>query len=115
MNRIMTGYEVGYRTVRRPEAFTKSDFFKSRLLFKILFLVGFSSVLALFYIWSRTQVVRLGYEINEYKLEPNRLRDDNKKFKMEIAMLKSPAQLKQLAENNFSMKLATPLEIEPLK
>jgi hypothetical protein len=48
MNRIIAGYEVSFHTVKKQEAYTKRDFFKKRVMLKLLVLIGFTVLLALF-------------------------------------------------------------------
>jgi cell division protein FtsB len=103
MNRIIAGYEVSFHTVKKQEAYTKRDFFKKRVMLKLLVLIGFTVLLALFYTWSRTQVVQIGYDINDYKSEQNRLKDENKRLKMEIALMRSPHMLKALAQTKLGL------------
>ena len=105
MNRIMTGYGAGFRTVKKQEVYTKRDFFKKRVMLKLLVLIGFTVLLALFYTWSRTRVVQIGYDINDVRNEQNHLREENKRLKMELALMKSPDFLEAFATQSLNMEL----------
>lgn len=60
---------------------------------------------ALFYIWSRVQIVNVGYEINRKAMLKEELLEQNRKLILEAAVLKSPVRLEELAKNDFQMKL----------
>lgn len=103
MNRIVAGYQLGGHSVRRQTAVTKWDFFKTRLVFRLIVLGAFMVGLSLFYIWSRVQIVQTGYEINEIKKQQRILLEEGKKFQMELSLLKSPERVKKVAENTHGM------------
>ena len=105
MNRVITGYQVGTRLGGKQTTFTKLDFLKTRFVIKLLFLGAFVVSLSLFYIWSRIQIVQLGYEINEYKHEQMLLLDESKKLKIEASLLKSPTRLQDLLNDKIHMAL----------
>ena len=105
MNRVMTTYSLGAQSVRKQSAFTKLDFLKTKLVLKLSVLGAFIVFLSLFYIWSRVQVVQLGYEINEIRHEQSLLLDQNKKLGMELAVLKSPERLRRIAQDQLGMSL----------
>ncbi len=105
MNRVMTGYHFGTPAVKKQTAYTKLDFIKTKLLIKLLVLGGFVVALALFYTWSRVQIVQLGYEINELKIEHQNLMDQNKRLTMEISLVKSPENLRNTVSQKLGMEL----------
>jgi cell division protein FtsL len=97
MNRVASGYRSRRRSVTRQNAFTKVDFLKTRMLLKLLVLLGFVVLLSIFYVWSKVRIVQMGYEINEYKYQQVVLQDQNRRLKMEYAWLVSPDRLKAFA------------------
>ncbi len=104
MSRVYTPWAMEAPVIRRQRAYTKEDFLKTRLLFKILFLVAFMAILSLFYIWSRVQIVQYGYEINELRGKHQVLTEQNKKLKVEVATLKSPQRIETLAVEKLKMQ-----------
>jgi cell division protein FtsL len=70
-----------------------------------LILGVFVVTLSIFYIWSRVQIVQIGYEINEYKKEQVNLEDENKKLSMEYTLMKSPKRITEFAQTKLNMKL----------
>jgi cell division protein FtsB len=47
--------------------------------------------------------VQFVYDINDYKSEQNRLKDENKRLEMEIALMRSPHMLKALAQTKLGL------------
>lgn len=115
MDRIMTGYHFGARAMKKQEAFTKLDSIKKKFIIKLFMLVVFSVGLALFYTWSRIQIVQMGYQINEYKLEQQILVDQNKRLKVELSFIKSPQHLRQAVADQLKMTLPTPDRVIEVK
>jgi cell division protein FtsL len=64
-----------------------------------------ATVLCLFYVWSRVQVVRLGYDVSKLKSEAEALNKQVSNLEIEIARLKSPARLEDVAKNMVNMKV----------
>lgn len=104
MSRVYTPYAIGSDMVHRQKAYTKKDFVKTRVLFKILSLVAFMAILSLFYIWSRVQIVQYGYEINSLNDRRMSLLEENKKIKVEVATLKAPQRIEKIALEQLRMR-----------
>jgi len=73
----------------------------------MLFFIGGS----LFYVWSRIQVIRLGYEISNAMKEERALTEANKKLRLEIATLKSYARIEKLALEELRMAKPRPEQV----
>jgi cell division protein FtsL len=90
---------------------TKPVPIKTRLLvlFSIfmLFLIGGS----LFYVWSRIQVIQLGYEISKALKEERALTEAGKKLRLEIATLKSYSRIERLAIEELQMTKPKPDQV----
>jgi len=83
---------------------------RSGLLFftlLMLFLIGAS----LFYVWSRIQVIQLGYEISNAVKQERALIETNKKLRVEIAQLKSYERIEQIAVEELKMMKPTPDQV----
>ncbi|MBI4411820.1 MAG: cell division protein FtsL [Deltaproteobacteria bacterium] len=117
MMRIATYGSKGpqIQIVRNQKAYTKEDFVKTRLLFRILFLVAFMAILSLFYIWSRIQIVQYGYDINALRNRRQQLVEENKGLNVEVATLKSPGRISQIARQKLKMQPPKPEQIKVLK
>jgi len=73
----------------------------------LLFLIGGS----LFYVWSRIQVVQLGYEISNSLKEERALAEANKRLRLEIATLKSYNRIEKLAVEELRMTKPKPDQV----
>ena len=73
----------------------------------MLFFIGGS----LFYVWSRIQVIRLGYEISNALKEERALIEANKKLRLEIATLKSYVRIEKLAVEELRMVKPKPEQV----
>jgi cell division protein FtsL len=83
--------------------------FNLLLLFTLLllFFVGAS----LFYVWSRIQVIRLGYEISNALKEERALVEANKRLRLEIATLKSYSRIEKVAVEELKMVKPQPDQV----
>jgi cell division protein FtsL len=79
------------------------------ILFTLLmvFFIGGS----LFYVWSRIQVIQLGYEISNALKEERALIEANKKLRLEIATLKSYARIEKFAVEELRMAKPKPEQV----
>jgi cell division protein FtsL len=83
--------------------------FNLLLLFTLLmvFLIGGS----LFHVWSRIQVIHLGYEISSALKEGRMLTEANKKLRLEIATLKSYGRIENIAVVELGMTKPKPDQV----
>ena len=73
-----------------------------RLFCALLLLV---LVMSLIYVWTRISVVQKGYEVSRLHKEVMALSQKKNKLEAEIAKLKSPARLENIARQKFGMRL----------
>jgi cell division protein FtsL len=73
----------------------------------IIFMVFFISELFL-YTWSRVQCVGIGYEISKAASHHKELKILRKNMKIELASLKSPVRIAEIAKNRFGLTMPTP-------
>ena len=84
---------------------------KLRRLFLFAFVTLFFIGGSLFYVWSRIQVIRLGYEISSALKEEKALADANKRLRLEIATLKSYARIEKVAVEELRMAKPKPEQV----
>jgi len=58
---------------------------------------------ALFYVWSHVNMTRLEYQVAEEMGVKERLLEEQKKLKVEIATLKAPQRIEVIARNKLQM------------
>jgi cell division protein FtsL len=66
---------------------------------------------SLFYVWSRIQVIRFGYDISNVLKEEKRLSETNKKLRLEIATLKSYPRIERFAVEELRMAKPRPEQV----
>jgi cell division protein FtsL len=77
------------------------------LILLLVFLIGGS----LFYVWSRIQVIQLGYDISNALKEEKALIEANKKLRLEIATLKSYVRIEKFATEELRMGKPKPEQV----
>ncbi len=77
------------------------------LILLLVFLIGGSLV----YVWSRIQVIQLGYDISNALKEEKALTEANKKLRLEIATLKSYVRIEKLAAEELRMGKPKPEQV----
>ncbi len=88
----------------------KKGYIKSRLLLFTFILLIFITG-CLFYVWSRIQVIDIGYKISEELSRGKRLAETNKKLKLEIAILKSYNRIGKIASQELKMIEPNPNQV----
>ena len=73
----------------------------------MLFFIGGS----LFYVWSRIQVIQLGYEVSNALKKERSLIEVNKKLRLEIATLKSYRRIEKFAVEELRMVKPKPEQV----
>jgi cell division protein FtsL len=90
---------------RSTQAVTKTERVKGVFVTYLILLILLAFTCCLFYIWSRIQIVNVGYEINRELTAKEKLVEENKRLAMEVATLRSPVRLESLAKNDYHMDL----------
>lgn len=84
---------------------------KSSLLFFFTLLILLLIAGALFCVWSRIQVIQLGYEISSALKEERTLVVANKRLRLEVATLKSYARIEKIATEELRMDKPKPDQV----
>lgn len=79
----------------------------------LLLLMGMAGSIG--YVWLNSKGTRMGYELTELKKEEMRLRELNRKLKLELATLRSPQYLERTAVKKLRMEHPTPDRIVDLR
>jgi cell division protein FtsL len=82
----------------------------NRIFFFVLFLI-FLIGGSLFYVWSRIQVIQLGYEISNTLKQERAWVEANKRLRVEIATLKSYTRIEKLAVEDLRMAKPRPDQV----
>lgn len=81
----------------------------------VLCIIAALIAVSLFYVWSRVMVINLGYDLSESMDKRWKMIGDNKKLHIEIALLKSPARIERIAEEELGMEKPLPGQIILMK
>jgi cell division protein FtsL len=63
------------------------------------------------YVWSNFERTQIGYDVSQLKKEEMRLKEINRKLRLELALLRSPQHLEAKAVNELGLKQPTPEQI----
>jgi cell division protein FtsL len=63
------------------------------------------------YVWSNFERTQIGYDLSQLKKEEMRLKEINRKLRLELALLRSPQYLETKAVNELGLRQPTPEQI----
>ena len=67
------------------------------------------------YVWSNFERTQIGYDLSQLKEEELRLKEINRKLRLEIATLKAPQRLQVIAEKKLGLRQPTSKQIVVLE
>ena len=73
------------------------------------------TLVSIFHVWSRVEVIDLNLKFSETNRIFKELHQDNKRLKLEIASLKTPARIEALAKGELGMALPTDQQVVVVK
>jgi cell division protein FtsL len=101
-----TGVRINNSRVKRHQFHvTRKQIF---LIIVMLFLFMGSSI---GYVWSTFESTQIGYDLSQLQKEEMRLRETNRKLKLELAVLKSPQNLEVMATQKLGLGQPSPEQI----
>jgi cell division protein FtsL len=95
---------------QQPKGKKKRSFRKKNLFLFMLPLL-FLILSALFFVWSRIQVIQLGYEISNALKEGRSLAETKKRLTLEVATLKSYGRIEKVAIEELKMSKPKPGQV----
>jgi cell division protein FtsL len=101
-----TGVRIKNYRIKKRRLNMKSK--QALLIIFMLFLFMGSSI---GYVWSNFERTQIGYNLSQLKKEEMRLREINRKLRLELAILKSPQNLETLAIEKLGLKQPSPQQI----
>ena len=84
---------------------------KSKQALLIIFMLFLFMGSSIGYVWSNFERTQIGYNLSQLKKEEMRLRETNRKLRLELAILKSPQNLETLAIEKLGLKQPSPEQI----
>ncbi|GAB4175347.1 MAG: hypothetical protein Tsb0017_13630 [Geothermobacteraceae bacterium] len=77
--------------------------------------LGLVLVVALFFVWTRLQVVSLDYDIGRLEGDLRKLQAQSRQLKLEVASLSRPDRIEALARKQLKLEFPTPRQIVPVR
>ncbi len=112
---------TSHRRLAHKKVIASVDQVRSETVVYFLGLIFLVLLCSLFYIWSRIQIVNVGYQINKEVLLKDQLVEENKRLILEGAILKSPVRLEKMAKSDYLMQLPdqaqvlNQIQLKPMK
>jgi len=85
-----------------------------RQVFLIILMLFFFMGSGISYVWSNFEKTQIGYDLSQLKREEMRLREINRKLRLELALLKSTQNLEPKAVKYLGLRQPTPEQIVTL-
>ncbi|WP_243370070.1 cell division protein FtsL [Geotalea sp. SG265] len=73
------------------------------------------TVVSVFHVWSRVKVIDLNLDIAATRRTFQEMQQENKRLKVEIASLKTPARIEALAKGELGMAMPTDQQVIVIK
>lgn len=80
-------------------------------LVPLLAFIAVLLVVSLFFVWSRLQVVHLEYDISSLEGRVRDLNQEIRRYQLEVASLRTPARIEQVARERIGLQLPTPAQV----
>lgn len=80
-------------------------------VFMISLILFFLMGTGISYVWSNFEKTQIGYDLSQLKREEMRMREINRKLRLELALLKSPQNLESRAVNDLGLRQPVPEQI----
>jgi cell division protein FtsL len=73
------------------------------------------TLVSVFHVWSRVKVIDLNLDISATRRAFQEMQQENKRLKVEIASLKTPARIEALAKGELGMAMPTDQQVIVIK
>ncbi|PLX98549.1 MAG: cell division protein FtsL [Desulfuromonas sp.] len=100
------------QAVARPIAEVRSISWGRPRLLVLLVYIALLCTLALFYVWSRLQVMNLEYEIASLGNEVAQLQREEQTLRIEVASLENPSRVERLARQKLGLQRPSAAQIK---
>lgn len=84
-------------------------------LFPLIAFVVVLMIVALFFVWSRLEMVNLEYDISTYEVRLRALQQESRQLKLEAASLRNPARIERMARTRLGLRQPTPEQVMSVK
>ncbi len=84
--------------------------YRPRLL-PLLAFIATICVIALFFVWSRLQVIHLEYDISSLEERLRGVQQQSQRLRLEAASLRNPSRLERIARNELGLRAPAPEQV----
>lgn len=88
---------------------------KSDVFSYLIGIIAIVTVVSVFHVWSRVQVMNLSLKVGELRRELKSQEQEQGRLKLEVASLKMPARIEALAKGELGMSLPTEQQVIQVK
>jgi cell division protein FtsL len=92
------------RSPKKAKRSVPGRWWGNRVLLGLVALVLWTMASGFAYVWCQTKVVNLGYRLSEAHRQHAKLVDENKKLHLEMARLRAPERVEQIALRQLGLK-----------
>ena len=80
-------------------------------LLPLLTFVAVIMAVALFFVWSRLEVVNLQYNISSHESRLREMSQESRRLRLEAASLRNPLRIEQMARKGLGLRLPDPEQV----
>ena len=113
----MAQARIDYGKVVAPRPFSGTEFAPHRLdMFKFLMIcMILFTVVSVFHVWSRFKLIDLNLQISDTSRQLKEAEQEQKRLKLEIASLRTPARIEAIAKGELGMALPNEQQVIVVK
>lgn len=97
--------------VNNSKAKKRRFFISARQLFLIVVMILAFMGSGITYVWSTFEKTQIGYALSKLQREEMKLKETNRRLRLELAYLKSPENLEREAVQKLGLSMPTPNQI----
>jgi cell division protein FtsL len=101
--------------IRRPISGQQGAAFRRAFLYPSFLFIFLVFVISVFFVWSRVELVHLEYDISSMEGKLRTLKQEQRCLRLEVASLRSPSRIEQVARNDLGMHMPNPEQILVVK
>ena len=113
----MAHTKIEYSKVAEPVVFGGYSFHVQRLdMFKFLMIcMVVLTIVAVFHVWSRFKLIDINLQMTEVNRQFKQSQEEQKRLKLEVASLRTPARIEAIAKDELGMALPTEQQVIVVK
>ena len=113
----MAHTKIEYGKVAGPVVFGGYSLHVQRLdMFKFLMIcMVVLTIVAVFHVWSRFKLIDLNLQMTEISRQFKQSQEEQKRLKLEVASLRTPARIEAIAKNELGMALPNEQQVIVVK